>query len=473
MADINVLATIANAIATQEGYGKIQSNGIPTRPTRNNNPGDIKSTNVTNPLQSDGTRTFGVDDAGHVIYPNVQVGQAALYHQIDLMLTPGANSHFNPDMTIAEVGHKYAADPNWATGVARTIDQGKGIITPDTKLRDVEAYIQTGAIPPNTNLPNASANGAARNINLQSTDAVATDYANLRLPTDEQLNLVYQDMNPDLVIEEGLNVIPWYKDDGLITGNPRIRKYVTPVSFKVLIKDKGGFTLANPDTGEDITVQLNASLKTYSKSSKHVYTKTNTRTGIHLTFWGMQADIIEGTGSTGVFMNQLGITDFFSTVVQNDELTKLLAQGFAHVVDANTGDVVLANAVRAKHTNQSNSAFRVAAQDAFVELLSLFKNNGNIYFRRDNYTGQLSDNDQAGVSAWSPKTGLTTQQGNSRNNDVMTRGNIAMQLKDNTYLGYFKAISWVMDANNPFQWHFNFVFQVERTITLLEYPRLT
>ena len=260
----------------------------------------------------------------------------------------------------------------------------------------------------------------------------------------------------------------------MVTGNPRIRKFVSPVSFRMLVKDKGGFTLGTQgSSGIPIEVQLNASVKSYNKTMKHVYNKTNTRTGIHLTFWGMQADVIEATCTTGVFMNQLGLTDFSSSILQNSELTDLLAEGFAHVVDANNGDVVIANAAMKQNTNMSPSAFRVAAQDAFVELLSIFKSNGNIWFRPNNYTGRLNDKDQAGISAWSPQTGVTTQQGNSRNNDVMTRGYIAMNLKDNTYLGYFKSLSWQMDAEHPFQWTFNFVFQVERTITLLEYPRLT
>jgi hypothetical protein len=478
MANVLVLSTIAKGIATQEGYGKTNPNGTPTRPTRNNNPGDIKSSNSTNPLKADGSRLYPVDDQNHIIYPSVDVGSAALQHQVNLMLTPGANSHFNPDMTIAQVGKLYAADPNWAAGVAKTIDGGKGVINSDTKMRDVEAYIDNGTVPPNGQLPNATANGAAQQTSvLGDVTHDPTSYVSLDAPNSSALNLAAQDIDPNLIVTEGLDEVAWFDDQGLVTGNPRIRKFVAPVAFRMLLKqpekDGGGFTLSNPRTKEAIEVQLNASVQSFNKSSKHIYNKTNTRTGIHMTFWGMQADVIEATATTGVFMNQLGLTDFLSTSLQNAELIKLLSEGFQHTTNADTGDVQIAQSVQQTHTNGSTSAFRVAAQDAFVELLSLFKSNGNVYFRRSNYTGYLQGNDQAGVSAWSPKTGLTSQQGNSRNNDVMTRGYIAMQLKNNTYLGYFKSLEWTMDANDPFQWKFHFVFQVERTITVLQYPELT
>lgn len=462
MASINAIKTIAAGIAKQEGYGAKPTN----LPTRNNNPGDIKSSSGTNPGGQ-----FPVDPQGHIIYPSVDIGQAALEHQVNLILTPGSKSHFNPDMTLAQVGKLYAADPNWAAGVAKHID-ASGVVTANTKMGDIANYVDNGTIPPKTDIPNASAQGAVQGSNLGEPDRVASDY--VQLDPQIVIDTTYQQLNPDLVITEGLDETAWFDDLSLITGNPRIRRFVTPVSFRMLIKDKGGFTLSNPRTGEPIEVQLNASIKSFNKTSKHVFNKTNTRTGIHITFWGQQADIIEAQCSTGVFMNQFGLTDFLSTSVVNDELIKLLSAGFSHTVDPNTGDVQIAQSVIQQRTSGGVDSFRVAAQDAFVEFLSLFKSNGNVYFRKDNYTGQLSsNNDAAGVSAWSPATGLTTQQGNSRNNDVMTRGYIAMQLKNETYLGYFKSLSWTMDANKPFSWDFNFVFQIERTITVLQYPRLT
>ena len=459
MASINAIKTISRGIALQEGFGAKATN----IPTRSNNPGDIKSNSATNP-----GGIYQTDKKGHIIYPSVDVGQAALEHQVNLMLTPGSKSHFNPEMTLAEVGKLYATDPNWAAGVAKHIDPA-GRVSSNTKMKDIAAFVDNGTIPPKSDLPNGSANGPTPGLSLDEQDRQATDYVQLEL--DPASDATYQQLNPSLVITENLDVLPWFQDQGLVTGNPRIRSFVTPVSFKMLI---GGGTLStNGLSGTPIEVQLNASVKSFSKSSKHIFNKKNTRTGIHITFWGQQADMIEAQCSTGVFMNQLGLTDFLSTAVVNDEVIKLLNEGFAHTIDGVTGDVDVAQAAIQQKTSAAPSSFRVAAQDAFVELLSLFKNNGNVYFRKDNYTGQLSDNDQAGISAWSPSTGLTTQQGNSRNNDVMTRGAIAMQLKNTTYLGYFKSLAWTQDANNPFQWTFNFVFQVERTITVLEYPRLS
>jgi len=53
----------------------------------------------------------------------------------------------------------------------------------------------------------------------------------------------------------------------------------------------------------------------------------------------------------------------------------------------------------------------------------------------------------------------------------MTRGFVAMKYRNNVYLGYFKTLSWTQDAENPFQWHFNFTFQVEKTYTALNFPQ--
>ena len=57
----------------------------------------------------------------------------------------------------------------------------------------------------------------------------------------------------------------------------------------------------------------------------------------------------------------------------------------------------------------------------------------------------------------------------ARNNDVYKRGYVVMRFHNSQYLGFFKSLSFTMDANKPYQWHFNFVFQVERTLTLFYY----
>jgi len=45
-----------------------------------------------------------------------------------------------------------------------------------------------------------------------------------------------------------------------------------------------------------------------------------------------------------------------------------------------------------------------------------------------------------------------------------------MSYRNNLYLGYFKSLSWTMDAEKPFQWIFHFTFQVEKTLTAYYYP---
>jgi hypothetical protein len=460
---------LALAIAQNEGFGKSNA-----KPSRYHNPGDIKA-----PWSG-----FPSDGAGITQFPDIQTGQAALNHQASLIANGSKN--YNPNMTFDEAARKYTSNgPNAGANWAKTVDPSGKLVTKDTTIQQYKNLVASGALVPPTKLPNPAANDGqpSQEVSPQNetsnsspvisagdlADRAATDY--IKLDDQTISDASYQQLNPHLIIETGLDAIPWYEDAGLLTGNPRLRSFVTPVVFKMLIRENGVKPLSNPRTEKPIEIQLNASVKSYNKTSKHVFNKTNTRTGMHITMWGQQADMIEAQCSTGVFMNQLGITDFLSTANVGDDLIKLLSQGFAHTVDDVTGDLQIAQKTIQQKTYGGPSSLRVAAQDAFVEFLSLFKSNGTVWFRKDNYTGSLSENDQAGVSAWSPTTGLSSHQGNARNNDVMTRGYVAMQLKESTYLGFFKSLSWTQDANNPFQWHFNFAFQIERTLSVLGYPR--
>ena len=449
-------------------------------PNNYNNPGNIKAPWARD---SSGNPLPTVTKAGGqkiTVFPSLNVGQAVLEHQASLVLNGSEN--YNPDMTIGEAAAKYTGNgPNAGQNWAKSLDPTGTKVTANTTIAEYKALVTNGSLVPGTQLPNPAANNGPKPTATTDTSTspplsaddlpsrAATDF--IPLPDQPISNTTYQSLNPDLVIQTGLETIPWYENQSLVTGNKRIRSFVTPVSFQMIIKDKFGIPLTNPSSGAPIEVQLNASVKSFSKSSKHVFSSAPSRTGIHVTLWGQQADMIEAQCTTGVFMNQLGLTDFLSTANVSADVIKLLNSGFSHTVEDVTGDVEVANSVIQKNTNGNLSSFRVAAQDAFIEFLSLFKNNGNIWFRSDNYTGALSGKDQAGVSAWSPSLGVSSQQGNARNNDVMARGAIAMRLKENTYLGYFKSLSWSMDANNPFAWNFSFVFQVERTITVLTYPR--
>ena len=528
------LVNLAGAIATQEGYGPPGNIA-----TRANNPGDL-STNNPNP-----SSYIVAGDGVHIaVYPDIQTGQAALESYLS-GIANGTNPTYNayaqslglPNstyLTLAQVGAKYAGDPNWAAGVAKYAS-----VSPN----DSFAGIAGGTIPSDftaVNYQSATPPGGSLVSQLQSLNrnAVAAQAVILQPATVD-----FNELFPDVIINTGLNEKPWYSDKDLVTGNPKVRGAVNPVVFEVRLKGNGDASFLEQSTsdtgpykgsGNPIQVQLNASMKRFTTTMKHVFHPKRTRTGWHITFWGMQADTIEGSCTTGVFMNQLGITDLFSVSSPSSDLITLLTSGFktmafgtgkfpvytnaqgqqtaavTEYVDEyipngssdrvrNTTDVFEAygqggqqaadvlSAVSQQGTNQTvgflsglighdpSKAFRVAAQDAFVEFLHLFKNNGVVWINNQNgvwgastsQTGAGSQGAQAmeqvGVDEWSPAAAMSATAHNARNNDVMTRGNIVMKFKGTTYLGYFKSLSWQQDAVNPYQWAFNFSFQVERT----------
>lgn len=256
---------------------------------------------------------------------------------------------------------------------------------------------------------------------------------------------------------------PWYQDGGLVTGNPAIRRRVQPVSFVIYLDQKMGQQLRaqgadGTPSGKPIELQLNTSLATFSIASKHVYNRTPSRTGMHITFWGMQPDLISGAGTTGVFMNQFGLTDFFSVANISPDVAALIANGFSQTASQTINNLELGN---------PNEALRVAAQDAFVEFMKLFQMNANRWFYTPNYSGSTTGQDQMAPNSYSPQTGISSFQQHARNNDVMSRGYVAMKWRNTIYLGYFKTLTWTQDAESPFQWKFNFTFQVERTYSAL------
>ena len=266
-------------------------------------------------------------------------------------------------------------------------------------------------------------------------------------------------LTPKLQIDTGLTEVAWFDDANLLTGNPHARKQVQPVAFMVYLNRNlaRNQMLTNPSTNKPVVLQLNTSIRTFELQSKHVYNRTPSRTGMHVTFWGMQPDLITGAGTTGVFLNQYGITDYLSTMSINDDIAKLVGAAFSQNSDTEQA------------INQNPEAYRVAAQDAFVEFMKLFQMNGNVWFHSPSYTGTTTGQQQQGVNAWSSNTGSSSFAQTARNNDVMTRGYVAMRYRNNVYLGYFKSLNWTQDAEKPFTWDFNFVFQVERTITALPY----
>jgi hypothetical protein len=261
---------------------------------------------------------------------------------------------------------------------------------------------------------------------------------------------------PTLIVDTNLTLTPWYADPNLVRGTKGLAAFAPPVYFQVLLPN--GQALGHPGAAP-VVLRLNASLKTYDIQQSHVVNPTITRTGMMLTMWGMQADLITGTASTGAFMNQLGLTQFMSMSTLDTQTQDLLNQSF----DLSVGDEAMY-----KLATQPE-ALRVAAEDCFMEFLALFKNNGVVYFQPTNqqaqtvYSGTVNTTQQTGVTAWSPLAGSSTYEAAYLNNDVLTRGEVVFNFGNNTYYGYFKSLSWRMDAEKPYQWDFNFVFQVEHT----------
>lgn len=467
-----VLAALSSYAAFAEGYGVPKPDGSPTVPTQANNPGDLK-------LGDKGNGTIN----GITIFETPSQGYAALNRQMSLAVTDGSNSRYNPNMTIQQFGTQYSGgDPNWSKNFA-----AKAGVPETTTLGDLRTQLETGQLPISTfNQVNPA--GAQPNAN-QSTGAVnpsdRPDLTFVPLQNNDINDAQFAALSPNVVVLAGLDEVPWFQDQGMVLGNKPGRSQVTPISFTVVLDDNGGpFVLSSKGrNGVPVQIQLEANLQEMNIQMKHIFFKKPSRTGIHITFWGMQADLIEGRGSTGVMMNQLGLTDFMSVANATQDLIQLVASGFQHSstdvgsnpVRDNSGNIleespdVFTQTVQ-QQTNTLPSSFRVAAQDAFQELLSLFKMNGVTWFPGGDAPPGLPNQSQDSTAAWSPSLGATSYQIHGRNNDVMSRGAVIMVMEGNSYQGYFKTLSWTQDANDPYQWHFNFVFQVERTSTLLYYP---
>lgn len=103
MAPSPEIGQFAIAIATAEGFG--DPGAIPTRA---NNPGDLEL----------GGTTLG---EGVTVYPTVEDGWNALYHQL-LLVRDGRSHVYRTDMTLTEFGATWSGgDPNWTVNVARVL----------------------------------------------------------------------------------------------------------------------------------------------------------------------------------------------------------------------------------------------------------------------------------------------------------------------------------------------------------------
>lgn len=332
------------------------------------------------------------------------------------------------------------------------------------------------------------------------------------ITADTISNDIYSKTNSrNLMIQDGLGEQAWFDNNNLIVGNPHLREIPTPITFTINISEFDSSTALRSfknGPSKPIELQLNCSISRINVSMKHIINKTNTRTGFLLTFWGMEPDVITGSGSTGLFMNQFGLTDLMSMTGTVEELgfkdaissaykasPKVLSnlqkaarsenlfsvsgyqgneQGKANRRVANAK--LAASELTTLLSGSGNDMFRVAAQDAFVELLALFRNNGLIRYDNPNIMNgeELSLNkEQVAQNVYSEKYGDTTATRNARQNDIMVKGNVDFHYKSNLYQGYFKSLSWILDSENPFQWKFDFVFQVQKTFSQVYYPNAT
>lgn len=107
--------TFAQAVAKAEGFGRRGA-----LPTRYHNPGDLKAIRGWSyPGQS------GIGKANHVIFHNDAAGWAALRHQLEKIMD-GRSRQYNVDMTIAQMGRKYAGFwSRWSKNVAQNLGVDK------------------------------------------------------------------------------------------------------------------------------------------------------------------------------------------------------------------------------------------------------------------------------------------------------------------------------------------------------------
>jgi hypothetical protein len=342
-------------------------------------------------------------------------------------------------------------------------------------------------------------------------------------------------INHPMIIEDGLYETPWFKEltdkGGLVVGN-KTNPSKKPISFNIITSPNSLEYLPaikgqDPSANNKATLILNCSLSEMSVSMKHVFQRTPTRTGMHITLWGTEPDVISGSGVTGAWMNFFGLNEMMSTqqsafpgdlktyIAQNysgDLSAQGLSKGKPGQPGINQSNTTaysgtgsgLANAIAKVDqsivgsnssvpkkpatpapvvfddtflSNQAQQLLRSAAQDAFAELIALFKYNAITRFKTGNYTGNISGRDQEGTAIWSANTGTgdggtpgNIYAAGARNNDVMYRGYVVMNTPSGKYLGYFKNLSFTEDADKPYMWGFDFVFQVQKTLKSYHKP---
>ena len=256
-----------------------------------------------------------------------------------------------------------------------------------------------------------------------------------------------------LVITDGLDNTPWWMVEGTLVGNPGLRRIPDAITFMVQLPPQLTGELLRRPLKQPTQLRLNVGLSTISQGSAHQNGIEPTGSGLLLNLWDSRPDIITASGTTGVFMNQFGVTSLMSSNEFSKQLQDLASMGFRDPAGR-------ASLLRLG----SDTKFRVAAQDAFIELLSLFKSNGVIRYTPmqavpASVDGKLSvraRNEQQ----WSAALGLSGYQMRHRVGDVMSSGYVIMNYKGRTLAGQFKSFDWTANADSPFRWDFNFTFRV-------------
>ncbi len=470
----NPSQNLANGIATAEGYN------VPgSIPDVANNPGDLKLGDIGYGVQSNGVTNF----------PNADAGFTALNNQVQLIQSGNSKAGYTTDMSINQVAQLYTGGDNptgWAATVAKTagVDPNSNFSQTAQGVVNPTQSTPIGQTDPTTTLP-ATALASVDEANLNATDYVPITGQDISSTDLDALtpNYVLADNNG---LPQGLDGPAWFEDDQLFTGHEHLDAAIpAPITFEIMLPGANAASDSNnymtDSQGNKVVIELNVSARSLNVQEKHIFHRTPSRTGMHLTFWGMQPDLITGQCSTGGFYNQFGLSSFMSTADFSGTLRSQILAIFQNSQQASlpiTGTTASTPAPDQDDLDQAQGGFtseslRVAAQDAFQEMLELFKNNGVVYYHPTGNSGTLTGTQQVSPTAWSPQQGVSSFEMNALNNDVMARGHVVMKFKNNMYQGYFKSFNWTQDAEKPFQWDFGFVFQVERTISVVSFPFAT
>ena len=303
-------------------------------------------------------------------------------------------------------------------------------------------FTQGAAEAAKTQLPYAPRSGGATRLQLAAsapTDANASQATPLK--TVEATPIV-----PTLVDFTDLDNVPWWKVEGAIVGNPNLQKVDDAITFAIQLDQNalGNLKVRPDNNAPDLLIRLNVGVSSLSTGAAHQNSVQPTGSGLLLTLWDSKLDMISAQGTTGVFMNQFGLTALMSSRGSAEAL------GFGDLMQSVYDQSPKTLAAKTNAVNK----FRVAAQDAFIELMALFKNNG--LQRQIPMPKSEADNDLAWVQA----TGLTGYQMRARVGDVMKAGYVVMNYKGRILRGRFKSFEWSANAESPYRWDYSFTFRV-------------